>query len=320
MSQACSAIPGVLCSGSIVYDILVRPAEEAPWGTTTFVDTIEYHVGGNGANTASALGRLGVPARLLGAVGGDAAGEFLLERIAKAGVDCSRVRHIAGSPTATSVALVGAAGQRRFLHRPGASASAFLSPIEFDARTIAGCRHYHQASFFVLPGFRAHAAECLRRARAAGLSTSFDANWDPSGRWMADLAPSLPYLDYVFVNEDEALMLTGESGPDAAAHILRSGGAKVVVIKRGGAGCSVFDPDGSTHCPAFDVPVVDTTGAGDCFVAGFLAALLGGASYQQAGLLANAVAALTVQRVGGVSGAPSLSEVEAWIRTAPRRP
>jgi sugar/nucleoside kinase (ribokinase family) len=82
----------------------------------------------------------------------------------------------------------------------------------------------------------------------------------------------------------------------------------------------VFDPDGSTHCPAFDVPVVDTTGAGDCFVAGFLAALLGGASYQQAGLLANAVAALTVQRVGGVSGAPSLSEVEAWIRTAPRRP
>ncbi len=302
---------GVICSGSIIHDTLVHPVDREQWGTTTRVDTIEPHIGGNGSNTSIALSRLGVPVRLLAAVGLDDAGDKLLRILADAGVDTNGVERVT-TPTAATVAIVNSGGDRKFFHRLGASAEAFRNGIRFTPALLDGMSHYHLASIFLMPHLRSNGAGFLASARKAGLTTSLDTNWDTEGRWMADLGPCLEDLDYVFLNEDEARMATGKSHPAAAAEVLLGRGARTVVIKLGGRGCAVFDGAREIRCPGYRVQVKDTTGAGDCYVAGFLAASLEGASLEEAGRFANACGALTVEQVGGANGVTSAEAVRQW--------
>ncbi|HEY3936076.1 MAG TPA: carbohydrate kinase family protein [Bryobacteraceae bacterium] len=310
-----SGCRGVLCSGSIIYDILVRPVDRMAWGTTKFVDSIEYHIGGNAANTSRALAILGVSTRLLGFVGRDQQGDLVVEGLRRAGVDTAAI-YRGDLATATTVVLVNEAGDRQFLHRLGISQTAFASPVRFDAPLIEGAAHYHLASLFLLPRLRVHAPSMLAKARSVGLRTSLDTNWDAEGRWILDLQPCLPYLDFLFMNEDEARMLTGSSDPSVAAGVVRAGGVRTTVIKLGRRGCAIYTDDREIVCPAFEVNVKDTTGAGDCFVAGFLSALLRNEDLATAGRFANAVGALSVQKIGAVTGVLSRCEVEDWMHSA----
>ena len=306
---------GVLVSGSIVYDTLVHPAQDADWGTTTLVDTIESHAGGNGSNTSLALAKVGTPVRLVGSVGNDDQGRFVLDTLCRSGVD-TRFVQVGNAATAATVALVKRGGDRKFFHCMGVGGRAFAEPIDFTPELTAGMAHYHLASLFILPRFRAHAAETLARARATGLATSLDTNWDPQGRWLEDVRPCLPYLDIIFMNEDEARMATGCATPSSAAACLLAGGARMAVIKLGPRGCAVFTPGVEVTSPAFDVDAKDTTGAGDCFVGGFLAALLRGAGLPEAARFANAVGALSVQHVGGAVGIEDGVDIDEWIRAS----
>ncbi|MCW5964553.1 MAG: carbohydrate kinase family protein [Bryobacterales bacterium] len=306
------AVTGVLCSGSIVMDVLVRSEGDAPWGTTTFVDTLEFHVGGNGANTALALAAMETPVRLAGCLGDDEQSRFVLRRLHDAGVDTRAVTQLE-APTASTVVMVNSAGQRKFLHRLGASARAFAEPLIFTSQLMEGMTHYHLASLFVLPHMREQGPEMLRRARAAGCSTSLDTNWDPNGLWMKTVAPCLPYLDFVFMNEDEARMITGLAEPEPAARVLLGEGVRTAVMKLGGRGCAIYTADEEIVSPAFPVEVRDTTGAGDSFVGGFLAARARGANLTQAARFANAVAAHSVQHIGAVAGIPAYQEIVDWL-------
>lgn len=304
---------GILCSGNIVYDTLVKPVNELHWGRgTTFVDSIECHAGGNGANTSRALAILGIPVRLLGAVGSDDQGRFILEKLRRAGVDTTGVDEV-DAPTAATVGVVNITGDRKFFHCPGASNKAFVEPIAFNSELCRGISHYHLASFFVMPLLRARGPDVLVQARQAGLTTSFDTNWDPLDGWMRTIEPCLRYLDILFMNEDEALMVTGSSDPAVGASIVLDGGVGAAVMKLSGRGCAIYTSEEEIICPAFEVDVQDTTGAGDCFVAGFLAARQRGASLAAAGQFANAVAALSVQHIGAVEGVLPLAETEAWM-------
>ncbi|MBV8553583.1 MAG: carbohydrate kinase family protein [Acidobacteriaceae bacterium] len=319
-SRSDAAARGVLCCGNLVYDTLLRPVDNLSWdgGGTTFVESIEYHVGGNGANTSRALGLLGVPVRLLGAVGDDEQGRLMLRTLAHSGVDTRYVNTVE-APTSATVGFVNSAGERKFFHCFGASKEALPDPIEFHAGLCSGMTHFHLASFFVLPRLRARGPDVLVRARAAGLTTSFDTNWDPEAGWMKTLAPCLPFLDILFMNEAEARMITGSSDPRAGAEAVLAGGLQIAVMKLGVRGCAIYTGNQEILCPAFDVPAKDTTGAGDCFAAGFLAAWMDGASLAEAGQFANAVAALSVQNIGAVTGVLSRPETHAWMRTTPVR-
>lgn len=312
-------VSGVLCSGSINYDIVVRPVEAPQWGTTTFVDTIDFLVGGNGANTSLALATLGIPTRLAGAIGCDGPARFLLETLLDAGVDTCGVEPCQ-EPTSTTIVMINGEGNRKFLNRPGSSGIAFAHPVDFDERLLAGMAHFHMASLFILPRLRHSAPETLRRARAAGLATSLDTTWDPLGQWMDALAPCLPLLDYLFMNEDEARMATGSADPAAAAHEVLRRGVRTAVMKLGSQGCAIFTGSEEIHIPAFEVECVDTTGAGDCFVAGFLSALMRGGSLEEAGRMGNAAGALAVRQVGAVTGVRGLEETLAWMTQARIRP
>jgi sugar/nucleoside kinase (ribokinase family) len=306
---------GVICSGNIVFDTLVRPVDDLHWGGTTFVDRIEWHAGGNGCTTSRVLAILGVPVRLLGAVGKDEPARFLLERLREAGVDTARIEHV-DSPTSSTVGLVRPSGERKFFHCHGASNDALANGIDFTPELGAGAAHYHMSGLFVLPRLRPLGADVLRRAHAAGLSTSFDTNWDPRGAWMSDLAPCLPEIDYLFMNEDEARMITGHTDAAKAADVVLAGGLKTAVLKLGGRGCAIYTAEREFLCPAFDVDVIDTTGAGDCFAAGFIAAMLGGANLEECGRFGNAVAALSVRQMGAASGVLSFAETEKWMNGA----
>lgn len=305
-------LEGVLCAGNIVFDILVHPVEAMAWNTTTWVESIEQHMGGNGANTSFALAKLGAPVRLISVTGQDAFGCQLLDKLCGAGIDVSAVTR-SESPTAATVALVRPNGDRLFLHRAGASAEGFGEPIEFTPALIAGISHFHLGNAFAFPRLRRHSEEVMRRAHAAGLTTSIDTGWDSQGRWLLDLGGSLPHTDLLFVNEDEACRFGGVEPFDAAARRLQELGAGAVVVKRGAAGASVFSGESRTDVPAFAVDAVDTTGAGDCFAGAFLAGLHRGLDYAGAARFANAAAALTVQQLGATTGLRSWDETRAWI-------
>jgi sugar/nucleoside kinase (ribokinase family) len=309
---------GILCCGNIVLDTQVRPVEQFKWGTTTWVDSIEQNLGGNGANTSYTLGMLGVPVRLLGMVGRDAFGELALSILNSAGVDLSAVGR-SQAPTTASICPVNAAGDRLFMHLVGSSAEVFPEPIEFTPSIVAGMTHFHLANPFALPHLRKRAPEPLARARTAGLTTSLDTGWDARGRWLEDIEGCLPHLDLLFMNQDEAGMLSGCADPEQAARRMQTLGARDVVIKLGAEGCVVFTMDGVERVPGFEVEVVDTTGAGDCFVGGFLAALSRGAPYSEAARFANAVGALSVQKLGAINGVRTLADTEEWLRTARAR-
>ena len=309
---------GVLCCGNIVFDVLVRPVAELRWNTTHWVDSIRHSMGGNGANTAFALGLLGARVRLLGWVGADPAGAFLLDKLAAAGVDLSAVRR-GQAPTATTVSLVNPQGDRFLLHAPGVSLEAFAEPLELDTSLLAGMTHFHLANLFAIPGLRRQGAGILQQARVAGLLTSLDTGWDQHGRWMEDLRPALASTDLVFVNREETLGLTGTSDLCQAARILAGCGVRVVVFKLGAEGCAVWRDGELIRVPAFQVEVVDTTGAGDCFAGAYLAALTRGLDALDAARFANAAAALSVTRLGATEGLRAWDETEAWMRAAPVR-
>jgi sugar/nucleoside kinase (ribokinase family) len=299
--------------------MLVHPVDQLRWGATTWVETIGHSMGGNGANTSYALARLGVLVRLVSVVGDDNYGDEMLAGLRSVGVDTRPISRAWGA-SATTISLVKSDGNRLFLHKPGVNLYALPEPVEFSAGLLQGVTRYHVANPFSLPAFRTHAAESLRRARVAGLTTSLDAAWDSQGRWLQDLGPCLPYVDLLFVNEEEARMLTGLEDSREGARALKQAGAGTVVVKLGRAGCMVLAECEEFSVPGFEVEVLDTTGAGDCFAGGLLAALQRGFSLKEAAGFANAVGALSVRRVGSVTGLLSWEETEEWIGMSKARP
>jgi ribokinase len=127
----------------------------------------------------------------------------------------------------------------------------------------------------------------------------------------------LPYTDLLFVNQEEAQMLTGSSEPEAVTRSLRRHGVRDVIMKLGGEGCAVLTHEGSHYVPGVRVDVVDTTGAGDCFAGAFLTALYRGESYAEAARFANAVGAMAVGTLGAIAGVQSFEETMQWIKGRP---
>lgn len=279
------------------------------WGTTTWVDAIEDSIGGNGANTSYTLAMLGTPVRLVGKVGSDMRGDWVLSKLKKAGVDTSAVTR-SDHPTTSTVCVVNANGDRLFLHKLGSSRD--VDPADLDL-TPGAASHFHLANLFALPKIREGAGELLRSAHAMGLTTSLDTGWDASGRWIKAVGPCLPHVDLMFVNEKEAEMLTGREEPQEIVRALRDHGARDVIVKLGALGCAVFFDNEAHQAPSFEVKCVDTTGAGDAFAGAFLSALYRERSYPDAAKFANAVGALNVERLGAVGGVRDFEETEVWM-------
>jgi sugar/nucleoside kinase (ribokinase family) len=299
----------VVCIGILVADVVARPVDVLPAaGTLALVDSIVLRGGGCALNTSSALTRLGLRAAVLGKVGADAFGDFLVGLLKERGVDGSGVFRDPTVPTSGSVALVDSSGERTFLHTPGANNA--LRADELGEAAFEG-RALHLAGALVLEALDGEpSAALLAEARSRGLHTSLDTVFDGSGRWDRVLR-ALPHCDLVTPGRAEAEAISGEPDPARAARRLRELGAGIAAVTLGADGCQVAADDYEGHVPAVAVDAVDGTGAGDAFVAGFLYGRLAGWTTEACARFANAAGALATTAVGAFEGVGDLQRTRA---------
>jgi sugar/nucleoside kinase (ribokinase family) len=310
----------ILCLGILVADVVGRPLRAVPDpGRLVLVDEMSLHTGGCAVNAATALARLGLPVEIIGKVGSDPFGDFLVSALSERGIGSQSVKRDPEVGTSATMVMVEPDGERRFVHYIGANAQLILEDIDcsiFDNASIM-----HVAGSLVLPGLDGEpTAELLRRAKQAGVVTFLDVVWDDTGRWMELVGPALPYIDFFVPSLPEAKAITGHQDPTDAAQVLIEHGVGVVGLKMDSDGCLVMAGEGTViRQPAFEVDVVDTTGAGDAFAAGFVAGVYQGWSLEKTARFANAVGALCVTGLGATGGVRSLEKTLDFMETTPLR-
>ena len=310
----------IICLGILVADIIGRPLRVVPDpGRLVLVDEMSLHTGGCAINTATALARLGLPVEVIGKIGSDSFGDFVLNALAERGIGTSGITRDKEVGTSATMVMVSPDGERRFVHYIGANAHLTLEDVNLlmvEAGSIL-----HIAGSLVMPGIDGQpTAELLRHARSVGVTTFLDTVWDDTGRWMDVLAPCLPHIDYFVPSLPEGQALTGLDDPLEIARALLERGVSTVALKMGADGCLVMSADGQAiRLPAFQVDVLDATGAGDAFAAGFIAGVWQGWPMQKTARFANAVGALCVTGLGASGGVRSLSETLSFMENAPLR-
>jgi sugar/nucleoside kinase (ribokinase family) len=281
-------------------------------GSLGLVDEISLRGGGCALNTASVLARFGLPASVVGKVGADPLGDFVLGLLDERGIERLGVLRDPEAPTSVTVVLVDSGGERTFLHLPGANGCLRLD--ELDEDVLFSGRALHLAGALVMPELDGEpAAAVLKRAKERGLTTSLDTVWDATGRWER-LLPSLPFVDVFVPSLAEAAEVSGEQKAPAAAAWLRERGVGTVALKLGRDGCYIAGEEFEGFVAASAVDAVDSTGAGDAFAAGFLYGHLAGWPLDRTAAFANAAGALATTAVGAVDGVTGLDEVLARAR------
>jgi ribokinase len=280
----------VVVAGDLMADVVATLSGPIAHGSDRAAQIVQRG-GGGAANVAVWLARAGVPATLIGRVGDDPAGRAAAQGLSAEGVD-ARLQVDAELATGTCVVLVEPGGERTMLPDAGANAALAAVPLPADAV------HLHVAGYALLhPGSRPAARALLAAARAAGLSVSVD----PSSA--APLAGTGGFLEWIqgadllLPNRDEAAVLAGIDDPEAAARALCAHAGEVVV-KLGADGALWTDGAAVVRVPARFVSGADSTGAGDAFAAGLLAARLDGAAPAEALAAGGALAAEAVGRAG----------------------
>ena len=307
----------ILCIGVALLDLPLGPIDENVFRQeTTMLPKIPLTTGGDALNQATILRRLGEKVALIGHIGDDRLGRQLLYHCWQEGIDADSMVVEKGAETRINVVLVTPDGQRSFLKNDTAVSRPFQSG-DIDLERVKRAKAVSLASLFASklrdPAF---ITQVLTTAKAAGAITFADTvppndptpDGDPSAKRGADvfasMLPYLPYIDFLTPNQEEASILTGEADPKtAAARFLEAGlGSSTqggtVVIKLGADGCLITTRTQSIHVEGYLAKTIDTTGAGDTFAAAFLSAILGGKSHEEAGRLANRLAARSTEHLG----------------------
>jgi sugar/nucleoside kinase (ribokinase family) len=300
----------VVCLGILVADVIARPVDDMPpRGALGFVDEIRVHGGGCALNTASALVSLGLDAAVVGKVGKDAFGDFLLQVLDERGVVREAVLRDGSVATSATVALVDSRGERTFLHVPAANDS--LREDELDPNVLYAGRALHLAGALVMERLDGEPfARIAAEARRRGVLTSLATVWDPTGRWER-LEPCLEHLDLAIASLVEGRALSAHHEPPAVADWIQGRGAREVALTIGERGCYVAGHDFEGYVPALDVKAVDGTGAGDAFAAGVLYGKLAGWGLQRSARLGCAAGAAAAMTVGATLGGRGIGDVVA---------
>jgi sugar/nucleoside kinase (ribokinase family) len=309
--------PQVVCAGILVADLFVPPLPALPAaGQLLATDDFLVDSGGCAANTSTSLARLGVLAHVAGKVGDDIFGTFVLQDLGHKGIDISGISRSHAFGTSKTVILPVIGDDRRFIHTFGANADFRVSDI--DLAQLETARIFYVGGYLVLPELRPdELAEVLRSARERGTRTVLDVVV-PAGdaaASMRQLEQVLPHVDVFMPNDEEAHRLTGEHDPRHQAQALLNAGSSTVVITKGGRGTLVMDRQQLVEAPAFQVEVVDSSGAGDAFAAGFICGMLEEWSMPDTLRFASAIGASSCTRLGCTPGVFTREQAQAFLRT-----
>jgi sugar/nucleoside kinase (ribokinase family) len=295
--------------------VLVRPVEAIPAGQGgQLVDEIKMTAAGSAGGTALVLAKLGADVRSAGAVGTDPLADMLVGLLARDGVDTSLLIRRDDVQTSASVLPIRPDGSRPAFHVVGANAHYGPADVDWDA--LGDASHLHLGGPEFMGGEAA--AQILGRAREQGIVTSADVLAPGDMGILEWIAPALPHLDYLLPNDEQAIGFTGESDLESACRALVERGVGCVAATCGADGVLLTDGGAVERVPAFEVNVVDTTGCGDAFSAGFLRGLALGRDRRTAVELGCATAALVAQGLGSDYGNFDLDSVLEFAEQAPR--
>jgi sugar/nucleoside kinase (ribokinase family) len=306
-------MPDIVNVGIAVVDAIGRTIDQVPEPKQLVLfDRLAVTTGGCAVNCAVDLGKMGIKNSLIVKVGQDMLGDFLTRETQSHGVDVSRFVRDKQVNTSFSFAMVDATGERRFLHTMGANATFVAQDLDLDF--IAQHKYCYIGGTMLMPALDGEpTAKALREIRRRGVITLLDDVYIQTSKehWQKAILPALPELDYFVPSEPEATMISGLTDPQAMAKYFQDRGATNVVIKLGEKGVYYRRKNGENGIvKAYNVPkVVDTTGAGDSWDAGFLAGLSLGYDFPQACRLGNATATFCIQSAGASTGIPSLETI-----------
>jgi len=312
----------VFSVGVHILDILGRPVGDIPPGQgSVLLQEIKATAAGTAAGPSVDLARLGVPVFSCGAVGDDALGDLLLTLLNKEGVDTRYVIRKARQRTSATILPIRPNGERPALHAPGATQLLERDDLTeeiFDVATGSDAQPVlHIGGPDALGPFAGEPLQALARAaKDRGFLVTLDVLRAGDASTFERLKPLLAVCDWFMPNEDQLRQFTGEANLRKAMAAARATGATGVAVTRGADGCSVDRGDGVIDVPAIEVPVIDTTGCGDAFDAGFITAVLTGCSYEQAAWLAVACGALVATGLGSDAGLTSLETALDLLGTA----
>ncbi|MEU9171124.1 carbohydrate kinase family protein [Streptomyces sp. NPDC048420] len=306
----------VVTMGVHVLDVLVRPVEELPEGQgATLVEDIRMTAAGTAAGTALTLAKLGASVRTAGAIGTDPTGDLLTQLLEKAGIDTSLLVRRIDTSTSATVLPIRPNGDRPTLHLLGANITYGLDDVPWDA--VAAASHLHLGGPELIGA--EVAARILAYAKEHGVVTSVDLLAPGELGTFDQIEPLLPYIDFLLPNEDQVLGFSEELDVVTGAKRFVAGGVGLVAVTRGGDGALLVTAEGTETVPAFDVEVVDTTGCGDAFSAGFLRGMSLGRTPREAAVLGCASAALVAQGLGSDHGEFDLAEADEFSMTSGTR-
>ncbi len=288
----------VLSAGLMVSDIIAIPVSSDLFSKdTVYPDSITFHSGGDAMNVAVDLAKLGASVAMAGCVGDDAAGQFLINVLRKEGIDTSCVRALSDKGTSTSLVICEPNAERHFIFTSGAN-------TVFNGAAITDAMLESVAALFIgssmaLPSLEGDVlADLFSRARKLGVVTAMDATSAADGRYLERIEAALPYTDIFIPSHREAVLITGDDDPVAEIEFLKNRGVKVAGVKSGSKGVFI-SADKFIHVPAENCACpVDTTGAGDAFMAGFMYGIVNGKSPEQSAVIGNKTAFRCIMQIG----------------------
>jgi len=287
----------IVVIGNAVADVVARMVDDVPRTGSLHPETVQYFAGGCGNNVAMVLARLGAEVAIVACVGQDVFGDVLLAQWQSAGIETQYVMRHPTEPTGVTIVLVDSEGERRFISAP--AANRFLTVDSLPSTLLDGIFALHIAGFFTMPGIEEDALiPLLESARSRGILTVLDPVGGSARERREELLRLLPYLDIVLVNEDEGEKITDEQSADAIARILFERGASTIIAKLGSTGSRIYGKFGDFDVPPYPATTIDSTGAGDAYIATLLASLVRGDDFHTATRWASAAGAATVEAIG----------------------
>jgi sugar/nucleoside kinase (ribokinase family) len=315
-----SAVPDrydLLVLGDANPDLILTGDVEPAFGQVErLVDDARMTIGGSGAIVACGAAQLGLRVAFCGVVGHDPFGRFMFDELTARGVDATALIVDPERPTGVTVILAHK-NDRAILTQPGAIGDLKVERIHPTLLDVA--RHIHVSSYFLQRGLTAELPGLFERLHARGATTSLDPNWDPAERWDGGLRALFPQIDVFLPNANEAMRIAGmDSLGDAVSTLASETG--LVVAKDGADGAVAATSNRLVRAPSAPIDVVDTTGSGDSFDAGFLASWLAGDPLERSLAIGNACGALSARALGGVDAQPTMDEVLAVVGGGVSRP
>jgi sugar/nucleoside kinase (ribokinase family) len=302
--------PKVIVIGELNVDLIAGGLSAQPaFGNEIVAADFNVALGSASAIFACGIARLGFPVTLISKVGADYFGEFCLKALEECGVATKMVIKDPRVKTGVTMSL-SSPTDRALVTYLGAISE--LRYEELPLSVLKGHSHLHMTSYFLQEGLRRHFPSIFEQARQMNLTTSFDPNGDPTGTWNKEIWEALAHTDILFLNESEALQLTGES--DVHRSLERLGQVVAcAVVKLAARGAAAIKEGRICFAPGFKVEAIDTTGAGDCFDAGFIFGFLNQEPIQRCLEIGNACGAQSTLKPGGTAGQSDEARVRSLL-------